>query len=184
LNDNSYWIPVDTNVGRFVTTPGPETPTSTRKPSAHRMKRIRKLHLYLGTLFAPAIIFFAFTGALQTFGFHENSKGSGEPPPKWIAKLAEVHKNQRFNKPSATGATHQEKHVSPESTRPRNPLPAAIGPRPTVLALKCFVFFMAFGLITTTGLGIYMSFKYNRDKRIVYALLFAGIALPLTLLLS
>jgi hypothetical protein len=176
-------IPIGTNLKRFVTAQGRETPTPTRKPPAHQMKRIRQLHLYLGTLFAPAIIFFSFTGALQTFGLHENSKGSGEPPPKWIAKLAEVHKNQRLNKPSAAGAVSQEKHSSPNST-PAIPSPAAIGPRPAVLALKCFVLFMAVGLITTTCLGIYMSFKYNRDKRIVYALLFAGVALPLTLLLS
>jgi hypothetical protein len=181
---NANGIPIDGNVARLVTALGRYTPSPTRKPSAHQMKRIRQLHLYLGTLFAPAIIFFAFTGTLQTFGLHENSKSSGELPAKWIAKLAEVHKNQRLNKPSATGAGSQEKHLTPQSTRPANPSPAAVGPKPAVLALKCFVLFMAVGLITTTCLGIYMSFKYNRDKRIVYALLFAGVALPLTLLLS
>jgi len=57
------------------------------------MKQIRQLHLYMGTLFAPAILFFAFTGALQTFGLHEGARGSNSTPPAWIAQLAQVHKN-------------------------------------------------------------------------------------------
>ena len=31
------------------------------------MKKIRQLHSYLGVLFAPSIIFFALSGAFQTF---------------------------------------------------------------------------------------------------------------------
>ena len=31
------------------------------------LKLFRTLHLYIGTFIAPALLFFAFTGALQTF---------------------------------------------------------------------------------------------------------------------
>nr|MBA3806575.1 PepSY domain-containing protein [Acidobacteriota bacterium] len=41
---------------------------------------------------------------------------------------------------------------------------------------------MSLGLIGTTLLGIYMAFKYNRDKRLVGALIFAGFIIPLALL--
>jgi hypothetical protein len=150
---------------------------SDNRPAA-QMTRIRQLHLYLGTLFAPSIIFFAFTGALQTFGLHEASKSSGEPPRRWIATLAEVHKNQRLSKPQTTGSALQEKdsnlNLGPKQTEQ---------PHRAVLALKCFVLLMAVGLITAAVLGIYMSFKYNRDKRVVYGLLLIGVALPFALLL-
>ena len=54
------------------------------------MKTIRSLHFYLGIFFAPSIIFFAFSGALQSFGLHE-----GDNHAKWIEEMGEVHKNQR-----------------------------------------------------------------------------------------
>src|SRR3954462_9298035 len=57
------------------------------------IKAARQLHLYLGLFFAPSIIFFAFTGCLQTFSFHEN-KNPGDHHPQWIATLASIHKDQ------------------------------------------------------------------------------------------
>jgi len=117
------------------------------------MKQIRQLHLYLGTLFAPLIIFFAFSGALQTFGFHEGKKGGSYAPPAWIVAMAQIHKNQR------------------------------IGPGKSSLALKWFIAFMAAGLITTSILGIYMAFKFNRDPRIVCTLIALGIIIPVAALL-
>jgi hypothetical protein len=143
------------------------------------VKRIRKLHLYLGTLFAPSIIFFAFTGALQTLGLHESRSIGSEPPPRWIMTLAEVHKNQRLSKPKPVEAVSHEKvpNLTPLSKGHTNPDSA-------ILALKWFVLLMAAGLIIEAALGIYMALKYNRDKRIVYGLLVVGIALPIALLLS
>jgi len=54
------------------------------------MKLIRKLHLYLGCLFAPLIIFFSITGAWQTFNFHEGSKDKTYTPPAWVSVLSET----------------------------------------------------------------------------------------------
>jgi hypothetical protein len=48
-----------------------ETKAQVPSGNAIRLKLARQLHLYLGTLFAPSIIFFAFTGSLQLFGLHE-----------------------------------------------------------------------------------------------------------------
>jgi len=118
------------------------------------MKQIRQLHLYLGTLFAPLIIFFAFSGALQTFGFHESTKDGSYRAPAWIAALAEIHKDQRIA------------HAGKSSP-----------------ALKWFVALMAAGLITTSILGIYMAFKFNRHPRIICTLIALGIIIPVVALL-
>ncbi len=61
------------------------------------MKRIRQLHLYLGVLFAPAIIFFSLSGGLQTFGWHESE--GGVERPAWIAAIGEIHKHQQLATP-------------------------------------------------------------------------------------
>lgn len=55
--------------------------------------------MFLGTFFAPTIIFFAFSGALQTFDLHESRKNSSAQPAGWIVSLAEVHKHQRLERP-------------------------------------------------------------------------------------
>lgn len=119
------------------------------------MKRIRQIHLYLGALFAPLLIFFAVTGALQTFNLHESSRGSTYAPPDWIVRLAEVHKNQR--------TAHAQGVKSS-------------------LPFKWFALLMAIGLVITSVIGIYMAFQYNRDKRVVYGLIIGGILIPIALL--
>ena len=119
------------------------------------MKRIRQIHFYLGVFFAPIIILFALSGALQTFRLQESPKGSTYTPPAWIVRLADIHKDQR--------AAHEP------------------GVRPSV-PLKWFVVLMATGLISTSLLGIYMAFKYNRDKRVVLGLIILGFIIPIVLL--
>ena len=126
------------------------------------MKRIRQFHLWLGIFYAPVIMFFAFTGALQTLGLHEANPRTGEPPQKWIVTVSQIHKNQRFHKPT---------------------LSEARDPGALIVALKYFAVLMSAGLIAAGLLGIYMAFKYNRDKRLVSGLLIAGVVIPLLLLI-
>jgi hypothetical protein len=148
------------------------------------MKSIRQLHFYLGIFFAPTIIFFAFSGALQTFSLHEN-KEPGSNNPAWIAKLAEIHKDQYRPQFGAEPAQAQPKPAEVEA-RP-NPAPTpkrtpARAPRHKSVPLKIFVVLMAAGLMLSSCLGIYMAFKYNRDRRIIWSLLVAGTVLPIALL--
>ena len=119
------------------------------------MKRIRQIHLYLGVLLAPMILFFALSGALQTFRLQDSPKGSTYTPPSWVVWVADVHKDQR---PSHVQGT-------PRST-----------------PMKWFVVLMSLGLIATSILGVYMAFKQNRDKRLVIGLIILGLVLPLVLL--
>jgi hypothetical protein len=58
------------------------------------LRFFRGVHLYLGVFISPALLFFAFTGALQTFSLHETTQGSGYKPPAWIISLAQLHKKQ------------------------------------------------------------------------------------------
>jgi hypothetical protein len=128
------------------------------------LKRIRLLHLYLGLLLAPSILFFALSGVMQIFHLHEADPGETVQPPRWIATMAAVHKDQNTE-------------VHEKALRPAPPEPEKRN-----LALKWYFAFVGTGLIVSTILGIIMAFKYNRDRRLIWGLLLAGIALPLLLL--
>jgi hypothetical protein len=61
----------------------------------HRLlKASRLIHLYLGVFITPALIFFAFTGFVQTFSLHETTRGSNYKPPAILVKLGQLHKKQ------------------------------------------------------------------------------------------
>ena len=151
------------------------------------LKVIRQIHLYIGIFISPALLFFALTGALQTFSLHETSRGSDYKPPTWILTLAQLHKKQTTTvpvrkqrlpdaapKPEAPGP---DKHSDAPSPQP-SPEP----PQKSHLPMKIFFLLVALGLFTSTLTGIYMSYKFVRNKLIVTALLLAGIIIPLLLL--
>ena len=139
------------------------------------MKKVRQLHLYLGTLFAPLILFFALTGILQTLELHE-----GPGTPKWIEQIAAVHKKQALQGGEPKRPRPPENGAGGES-KPR-PDEAKSAHKPSPWPLKWFVVLMSIGLTITTGLGITMAFKYERNKAIVWGLLVAGTLLPIALL--
>jgi hypothetical protein len=64
------------------------------KTSQKILKLSRKIHLYIGIFIAPALLFFSFTGAVQTFNLHETTPGSAYTPPKWLVTLGQLHKKQ------------------------------------------------------------------------------------------
>ncbi len=145
------------------------------------MPSIRQLHLYLGCLFAPLLIFFAVTGAYQTFELHEATRPpqaarptgapSGErpvgPPPTaenvapgyrpygWVEALASVHKHQK--------------------------LPGKVQRPAARVAVQIVILLMALGLVTSTGLGVWMAFLHIKKRRQVWACLLAGVVVPLLL---
>jgi hypothetical protein len=43
---------------------------------------------------APALLFFAFTGGLQSLSLHEASRGGDYQPPRWLAGISHLHKKQ------------------------------------------------------------------------------------------
>jgi hypothetical protein len=171
------------------------------------MLKIRQLHLYLGTFFAPAIIFYALTGAFQTFQYHEEHEG--RPAIPIFEKLAEIHKDQRVpkwvkpapqpqtEKPAAAQTTQPAGNaISPNAgstaTQPEAAAKPAPQPKPSSppraprrkpsIPFKFFAVFMSVGLMFTTSLGVYMAFRSTREKGKVWAMLVLGIGLPIVLL--
>jgi hypothetical protein len=117
------------------------------------IKAMRNAHLYLGVFFAPLLLFFTFSGSLQTFNLHETPKSGNYQPPQIIKTLSYVHKDQRL---SSEGHKHS-------------------------ISFRYFVLLMSIGVIVTTILGIVMAFKYTRPW-IVWACLFGGLFIPCLLL--
>jgi hypothetical protein len=150
------------------------------------LKFVRQLHLYLGVFIAPALLFFAFTGALQSLNLNETTSGRAYKPATWIVTLAQLHKKQTTIVP--VRKPHPEaspKADADKPTQPANPSPKASAPeppRPTHLPMKLFFVLVALGLASSTLSGIFMAYKYERSKLLVTGLLLAGIAVPLLLL--
>ncbi|OJV42619.1 MAG: hypothetical protein BGO25_09955 [Acidobacteriales bacterium 59-55] len=139
----------------------------------------RYTHLYLGVFISPALLFFAFTGALQTFSLHETTRGSSYKPPAWIATLAQIHKKQNMTVPVRK---LQPVPVPTAKLPAGKPEPPAIASKPhNAMPLKLFFLVVSVGLFTSTVSGIYMSYRYVRNKPLVTSLLIAGTILPIVL---
>ena len=115
------------------------------------MRWLRTLHLYLGCLFAPMLIFFAVTGSWQLFNWHQSDKNpEGYKAPRALAALSYIHK---------------EAHIPP--TRGRAPTP-----------LRYFMLAGAIGLITSAVLGVIMAYRFSRRPLVATVCLMLGIVLP------
>ena len=173
------------------------------------LKATRLVHLYLGVFITPALIFFAFTGFVQTFSLHETTRGSNYKPPAILVKLGQLHKKQtlvvpvRRPPPTAAAAApsadaaaipqHDDgggKHRHGDEDRSQQPPTAAAAPaKPdapqakskNLLPMKLFFALVSIGLFISTVTGLYMSYKYVRNAKAVTALLIAGIAIPVLL---
>ena len=163
--------------------------------SSHALLRnLRLIHLYVGVFISPAILFFAFTGALQTFSLHETTRGSSYKPPAWAVTLAQIHKKQTPIVP-VRKAPPQDKPVDKAAAEKSQPEAAAPPAGPTAtpktdaptpkphnsLPLKIFFLLVAIGLFISTLSGLYMSYKYIRNRKLITAILVAGIIVPVLL---
>jgi hypothetical protein len=154
------------------------------------MKLIRRLHAWLGVIFAPSILLFAFSGIVQMFGCHE-AEGT---TPGVLARMAQIHMKQtvelprrRASKPAAAAAKPADPTAS-EPPRGGPPSPAASPggaqpTQPTTMPLKVFFTAMSFGLIASTLLGLYMAFRPKRDRVLFAGLLAAGTVVPIVLMM-
>jgi hypothetical protein len=147
------------------------------------LKLFRQIHLYIGVFISPALLFFAFTGALQTFSLHEAAPGSSYKPPAWAVTLGQLHKKQTTVVP----VRKQRPADVPKADKPADGVPPkapdAPAPKPkTHLPMKIFFLLVSIGLFTSTLTGIYMSYKYKRNTALITGLLLAGVIVPLLLL--
>lgn len=142
------------------------------------MKKLRILHRYLGLFFSPAILFFAFTGALQTFDLHSPNKSTGYVPPAWLVEMAQLHKKQTLNLSKEKSKPKQADSVPGDAAVQSRTDP----PRRSAVPLKCFVVIMSVGLIVTTVLGIFMTFRFGVSPTLIWGLLAAGTVLPVAMI--
>ena len=165
----------------------PRSPLSSRRANpATRMMAVRQWHTYIGAFIAPSVLFFALTGAIQLFSFHEAH--DGYKPPVLIEKLASVHKDQVFR------AKEHHAHAAPKSADDGDgdkPDPArADAPKAKAFSsaqirtwtLKWVFVLVALGLIVSTLLGLWMAFTTGKRKGVILLLLLVGAALPVLLL--
>lgn len=142
------------------------------------LRLLRRYHHYLGLFFAPMILLFAISGALQTFRLQE-AKGYGGTPPNWIVWLASVHKDQ--------GPPREHKAEKPkpaaEIGQPAKPRPeASASKRPSPLPLKIFVVLLSIALSLSTITGIVIALASRAMRRISIILLALGTVVPIILL--
>jgi hypothetical protein len=157
---------------------------------------------------APALLFFAITGGLQTFSLHESSRGSSYMPPAWLVTLALLHKKQTVVAPphrqrppetaAAVTGSMSPATVSAGSARATYGAaamrPGAEGsdksvnrdggrPKKNLLPMKIFFALVSISLCLSTLTGIYMAYRFSRKPVLMTAILVAGVVVPLLLLL-
>lgn len=157
--------------------------------TTHRwLKSFRALHLYLGVFTAPALLFLAFTGALQSVNLHEAARGGDYKPPAWVASIAHMHKKQSFEVP-VKRASPQSSIANPgaasNASRPvraNDKPPLAPGKR-NPWPMRIFFVLVSLSLILSTLTGIYIGWRHTRHRRRYGATLVAGVVVPALLLL-
>ncbi len=124
------------------------------KTSTINPRTLRRVHLYLGALFAPVLLTFAASGAWQVYRWNDAKKDGSYRPPAVIRVFSEIHRDQTIAKGS----------------------PARGG-------IKAFMFAASLALIATTILGIVMAYRFTARPLTVTLCLLAGILVPAALLL-
>ena len=141
---------------------------------AQTQRRLRNLHNWFGVFFAPGILFFSFTGVIQTLGLHEAD--DGVRPPAWIAAIANLHKHQ--------AVSHDPRRPAPPKVVPAPPREAGHDDHDAPLsALKLYVVLLSAVLFTSTLAGIAIALTNRAARRGTWALLAVGTAVPVLLLL-
>ena len=139
-------------------------------------------------MFAPSLLFFAVTGALQLFNLHETRPGRSFEPPAIFQELGMVHKDQVFVMPRRKAPRPPSSEVGgpanavatqgPPATPPEAERPSSWKP----LALKVFFLFAAIGLFFSTCLGIWIGLRPGRNRGLALGLLASGAVIPVLLL--
>ena len=149
-------------------------------------RRLRRLHQYLGLFFAPTLLLFAFSGAVQTYRLQEAKGAAG-----WMVWMASVHKDQAQPRPPrAGGDEHGDEHGPPPAAEKAKGdaagKPAAKGPERKGpgrrQGLMLFVGLFGIALFISTLLGIAIALANAATRRTSLAILPAGVVVPLLLL--
>ena len=141
---------------------------------ALRLALIRKLHVYASVFVAPSLLFFAMTGALQTFRIPDRPDASVV-----LQKLARLHRDDVF-------AVKPARPKKPEGAKAEGRPAAAPAEKPkadpSTEILKWFFTLTSIVVMVTTLFGLWMALAYNKDKLLLWIVLLAGAAAPVLIL--
>jgi hypothetical protein len=147
--------------------------TARGKP-AMRMALIRQWHVYISVFVAPSLLFFALTGALQTFRIPDEKTA-----PVVIQKLARLHKDDVFAmKPQKPKRPDQGGHGKAGPERPPEPKPA---PAHATEIMKWFFTVVSLGIALTTLFGLWMALANGRNRLVLWLVLLAGALAPVAI---
>ena len=121
------------------------------------MKTLRQVHLYLGCLFAPLLIYFSVSGIWQVFRFNDVPKNEVAPLRSFLHEISKPHTH-------ATLPYHEPKIENS-------------------LSFAWAAALMGSGITVSTILGIILAFRFTKKRSLVVFCLIAGAALPVVFLL-
>jgi hypothetical protein len=144
-------------------------PKTARAAPALRLGLIRQCHVYVSVFVAPTLLFFALTGALQTFRIPDEKAA-----PVMLQKLARLHKDDVF-------AVKPPRPKRPEGAGKAEKPAEKPAPAPSTQRLKWFFSMASVAIAVTTLLGLWMALAHHKRKAVMWALLIAGAAAPVLL---
>jgi hypothetical protein len=150
-------------------------PKTARANPARRLMFIRQCHVYISVFVAPTLLFFALTGALQTFRIPDLKQA-----PVVLQKLARLHKDDVFAVKPARPKRQEGAKPGGQAKPPQTAEPA---PAPSTERLKWFFAIASVAVAVTTLLGLWMALAYHKRKALMWVVLIAGAAAPVLLLL-
>jgi len=157
----------------------PPAPKAKRPWLTPRLQR--DLHLFVAIFFAPSILFFSVTGALQEFSLHES--GDGYTPPPVIEKLGQVHILQRYQLKPKRPAPPKAVAARTEAPAAAKPVPAKAEPKKgSTLGAKIFFCATAIGLAFASLLGLWIGLTQGRLRKPALILTILGTVIPIVLI--
>ena len=144
------------------------------------MRKVRQFHFYLGVFFAPMIVLFALSGALQTFRLQEE-KGWGSEPPAVIAWMASVHMDSKLPKAKVPEVAEKEGEKA-GALQAEKPKPPAVK-KPSKLPMQIFVTLVSVGLMLSAFLGVAIALNNSKTRTMSWVMLAAGSVMPLLLMM-
>ena len=122
------------------------------------MRKLRRVHLYLGLALAPLLIFFSLSGAWQSLNLHKDRKDGSYKAPAVLAELSRVHTRQRLNLVSRD-------QIGGRKTQSSEPF-------------RWLALFAGFAVSVLALIGIWMGFRMSKRKWLPIGILCLGTLLP------
>ena len=161
---------------------------------ARTMQKLRRCHYYLGVFFAPMIILFALSGALQTFRLQEE-KGWGSEPPAWIVWMGSIHRDSKLpkakapeiavadaGKPVADAGKPVADAGKPAAEVAKAEAPKPKSPQVNKLPMQIFMVVMSAALLISSFLGIAIALNSKVTRQASLVMLALGALVPLAVL--